>query len=109
MDLAIVMSRLRPGENVSPDLSDYNTMVIHWRGSGSPPTLAEVQADWDLIKTEVSDKAYEELLEQKMIEKDVTAEAMLNALWEKSIKGDSTTADALEVVRAKVITDNPKP
>ena len=34
---------------------------------------------------------------------------LLVALWEKVMESDSTDADALQVKRSKVKTDNPKP
>lgn len=109
MDLALVMSRLRPGENVSPDLSTYNEMVIHWRGQGVPPSLAEVEADWNLVKTEVDEINYQIMISKKLLEAGVTSDAKIEALWEKTVKNSPEAADALLVAEEKVMTDFPKP
>jgi len=49
MNLALTMAVLRPGENVSPDMSSYESMVAHWRGTGNPPTLQQCEAAWVTI------------------------------------------------------------
>jgi len=41
VNLVIALNKLRPGENVSPDMSDYDAMVTNWRGSGQPPSFQE--------------------------------------------------------------------
>lgn len=89
MDLNLVIEKLFPGENVSPDMSSYGAMVINWRGSGTPPTLTECDDAWALIEPDF-------LAKQK-----VNPQTKLDALWDKIANDDATKMD--EVKAAEVI------
>jgi len=56
-DLSMCMAILRPGENVSPDMSSYQAMADHWRGSGDCPALAEVEAAQVSVDTILAQEA----------------------------------------------------
>lgn len=98
MDLILVMDQLRPGENVSPDLSSYNAMIANWRGSGTPPTLQEVNAKWVQIEPDILKGQEDVVVEKELVVAGADQKAMVDALWEKIMNADSTKADALKVI-----------
>lgn len=109
MELVRIMSALRPAENVSPDLSSYETMVATWRGSGSPPTLQEVNAKGAEIQA--ADDAIQYLKDRKAeyAKQGLTIEAMVFAMWEKFQESDPKNADDLQVEKAAIDAQFPKP
>lgn len=102
MDLALIMSRIRPGENVAPDLSSYDKMVQTWRGAGQPPTLTQVQNEAKVDE----DKEYLEEREEAL--KEITLEDKIDAIWKK-LKNDSVKFNEIEAEIVKAEQDFPKP
>lgn len=61
MDFALIFSRLRPGENVSPLVGNvgvtYAQIAATWRGSGTIPTEQACQDEWTQILVEMPELA----------------------------------------------------
>lgn len=53
--------------------------------------------------------SYKENRIKEYIEKGITVDALIIALWEKLIEQDPSAADALQVLRQQVKDNNPKP
>lgn len=96
MDLALVMEQLRPGENVSPDMSSYEAMAANWRGSGAIPSKAECEAKWAEILLAKTD---DEKIKEELFEQNVSLEDRVIALEKKIMENDSTEADAIQVIK----------
>lgn len=105
MELSLAMQVLRPGENVSPDLSSYAAMVANWRGSGTPPTEAECLAAWQTADA----AAYEGKRRIEYTKQGVTIDAMIVALWEKIVENKPQAMNDLQTKRLRVKSDIPKP
>tara|TARA_B100001287_G_scaffold276265_1_gene286473 strand:- start:2398 stop:2742 length:345 start_codon:yes stop_codon:yes gene_type:complete len=73
------------------------------------PTEAQIEAECAKLKTEYDALQYSRDRERAYNRADLFDHALLIALWEKVMESDSTAADALQVLRNKVKTDNPKP
>lgn len=88
-DLYLVMEKLLPNENVSPDMSSYQAMVDNWRGSVPPPTQKEVDDKWaeiepKLVKDELAD----------------SLEAKVQAMWDKLAYAQDTKIDEIKDAEA---------
>lgn len=103
MDLRRVVNQLYPDQDdPSPDFSSFDALIAAWRSPLSPPSQKEVDDKWaDLQASDIPIKK-EEFLNNEFEKQGVTIEAMVKALWEKTVKGDSTTADTLEVKREAI-------
>lgn len=108
MELSRVMDKLKPGENVAPDLSSYDAMVAKYRGSPPIPTQKEINDKWAEIAANDALVAYKTLQKEAIAQAKVTTEDKLNALWQLA-KGDSTEFDRINAIVEKAETDFPKP
>lgn len=109
MDLVAVMNQLRPKENVSPDMSTYDAMVAHWRGSGIPPTLQEVNDTWNAsVKAEFEATALDQKRAEKAREAGVDLNTKVEALWKAIATQDTTEVDRLKIILATVEATTPK-
>ena len=73
------------------------------------PTEAEIEAECAKLKIEFDALQYSRDRERAYNKAYLYDHDLLIALWEKVMESDSTAADALQVKRSKVKTDNPKP
>ena len=73
------------------------------------PTEAQIEAECAKLKTEYDALQYSRDRERDYGKAEVDHYKLIIALWEKVMESDSTAADALQVKRIKVKTDNPKP
>lgn len=102
MDLALIMSRIRPGENVASDLSSYEKMVASWRGAGQPPSMTQI------LNEAKKDDDVKYIEDRKKALKAITLEDKVLALWAKA-KGDDKLFDDIEAAIVKAEQDFPKP
>ena len=91
--------------NAEVTINDNDINKITWLDSRTKPTndaikekLAELQADYD-------SKSYARARQQNF----PNEHDLLIALWEKVMEDRSESADALQVIRTQVKSDNPKP
>lgn len=108
MDLPLVMEVLAPNENVSPDLSSYESMIATWRGSGAAPSLEAVEAKWAEIKGTQDAIHIDQLRKLEYEKRGVSTDALAEATFAK-LAGDSLEFDRLQTIREQVKTDIPKP
>ena len=73
------------------------------------PTEAEIEAECAKLKIEYDALQYSRDRERDYNKAELFDHELLIALWEKVMESNSTAADALQVKRNKVKTDNPKP
>ena len=73
------------------------------------PTEAQIEAECAKLKTEYDALQYSRDRERDYSKAELDHHKLIIALWEKVMESDSTAADALQVLRSKVKTDNPKP
>lgn len=98
MDLIQVMARLRPNENVAPDLSTYAKMIAKWRGTGAPPSLKLCEDTWTQILSEIPIEAK---VQEEVVKNGITQERMVEAMWRSIAYKDNTLLDELK----QIITD----
>lgn len=99
MDLSLVMEKLRPGENVSPDMSSYEAMAAKWRGTGSVPSKAECEAKWAEI---LSTKTEDEKIAEELFKQSISLEDRIVALEKKIMENNSIEADAIQAIKEDV-------
>ena len=119
MDIVIVLDRLGylAGEEQSPshDKSTYQTMVESWRHTTqSPPTEAEMLAEWDVYLAEqaaiqyIKDReaAMRELLPESMILLAMLEQALADREGGKDL--ERGLEEAVNIYD-QILTDNPEP
>jgi len=119
MDIILVLDRLGylAGEeqSPSPDLSTYQTMFDTWRHTTlSPPTEADMLAEWDVFLAEQAATQYIKDREDAMAEllpESVHMPAMLEQA-KADRDGGKTLEPALEEavnIYSQILLDNPEP
>lgn len=97
---------------INPNIRVRNTALYQetWETPEIPiPSEAAIIAAHNELLAEKEANQYKEKRRVAYDASGVTLDAMLVALWEKIMEGDSTEADALQVKRANIKTANPKP
>ncbi len=89
------MEVLKPLENVSPDLTTYETMVATWRGSLPIPTLKEVQDKWTEIELADQSRELERNVQEKVLKLGVTQPVMIEALFRAVKYNDTSNLDQI--------------
>ena len=73
--------------------------------SDNPPTEEQIQAKLTELQAEYEAKSYARARQQNF----PNEHDLLIALWEKVMEDRSESADALQLIRTQVKSDNPKP
>ena len=71
------------------------------------PTDPQIEAEIAVIEAEIDAAGTAELRKKVNAERGATPEAMIEALWKKTMESDSTAADALQVIRGQVASEYP--
>lgn len=71
------------------------------------PTDPQIEAEIAVIEAEIAASVTLELRKIVNAERGVTTEAMIEALWKKTMESDSTDADAMQVIRGQVDSEYP--
>ena len=79
--------------------------TLIWADTRVQPTETEIQAKITELQAQYDAKAYARARRQKF----PNEHDLLVALWEKVMEDRSESADALQVIRTQVKSDNPKP
>ena len=101
-------------KNLTPDakftLVGNSYAGLEWFSDNiTKPTEAQIEAECAKLKIEHDALQYSRDRERAYNKAYLYDHDLLIALWEKVMESDSTAADALQVKRSKVKTDNPKP
>ena len=101
-------------KNLTPDakftLVGNSYAGLEWFSDNiTKPTEAQIEAECAKLKTEYDALQYSRDRERAYNKAELYDHELLIALWEKVMESNSTAADALQVKRSKVKTDNPKP
>ena len=107
-DAVQALKNLTPNAKFTLVGNDYSG--LEWFSEDiTKPTEAQIEAECAKLKTEYDALQYSRDRERAYSKADLYDHELLIALWEKVVESDSTAADALQVKRSKVKTDNPKP
>jgi len=119
MDLRIVLDRLGHYDGLAADpctdFSSYNAMVSSWRNTTkSPPTEAEVLAEWDVYLAEQSstqhirdrENAMHELLPESMYMPAMLEQARADREGGKTLE---PSLDEAVNIYDQIMVDNPEP
>ena len=107
-DAVQALKNLTPNAKFTLVGNDYEG--LEWFSEDiTKPTKAQIEAECAKLKTEHDALQYSRDRERAYNKAELYDHELLIALWEKVMESDSTAADALQVKRNKVKTDNPKP
>ena len=107
-DAVQALKNLTPNAQFSLVGNSYDGLEWH-DTSITKPTEAQIEAECAKLKTEFDALQYSRDRERDYGKAELDHHKLIIALWEKVMESDSTAADALQVKRSKVKTDNPKP
>lgn len=98
--------RLRPGAAFTQEGDELSGLT--WLDEVLvQPTDPQIEAEIAVIEAEIASSVTVELRKIVNAERGVTPEAMIEALWQKTMESDSTAADALQVIRGQVVAEYP--
>ena len=106
--IALALASLRPGAEY---VLEGDTLAgITWLdGVQTQPADVDLEAEILVVEEQLAATAYEGERDLAYAAQGLTPEAMIEALWKKTMESDSTEADAMQVIRTQIKNEYPTP
>ncbi len=109
MDIGIVLDRIRLGAKYRR-YSTYAELAATWEDDAQTlPTEQEIIDEWAVYEAERAAVKYSEDRAAAYEAEGFTPDALIVALWEKTVETRPAAADAIEVKRQAIKARFPKP